>query len=400
MKRTILYISYDGMLEPLGQSQVLSYQERLTDEFEIHILSYEKSSDESLRKHIIERFKGAGLHWHPLKYHKNPAGLSTAVDIAHGLLKAFFIARNYKVDIIHARSYVPAVIALGLKKVLGVKFLFDMRGFWVDERVDGGLWKQNSYIYKLSKWFESKFLLNADFIISLTHAAVREIKKFPYLADHSLRISVIPTCADLSRFKLANLPKDSFNNKFILGYVGSIGTWYNFDAVIEAFKELRLQQPRSKLLIVNQNENELISSMVAKADIASEFFEIIKATHHEIPTLMQEMSAGIFFIKPLFSKQASAPTKLGEYLGCGIPCLSNKGVGDMTHILEGENVGIAVADFNNRSLRTGISQIIKLSKEPGISERCSAVSKKYFSLDKGVSDLRRIYIQLTVTNNA
>ena len=30
--------------------------------------------------------------------------------------------------------------------------------------------------------------------------------------------------------------------------------------------------------IVNQNENELISSMVAKADIASEFFEIIKAT--------------------------------------------------------------------------------------------------------------------------
>ena len=41
----LLYISYDGMLEPLGQSQVIAYLERLTDLARIHIVSFEKPAD-------------------------------------------------------------------------------------------------------------------------------------------------------------------------------------------------------------------------------------------------------------------------------------------------------------------------------------------------------------------
>ena len=41
----ILYISYDGMLEPLGQSQVLSYLEGLAITNEIYLISFEKPND-------------------------------------------------------------------------------------------------------------------------------------------------------------------------------------------------------------------------------------------------------------------------------------------------------------------------------------------------------------------
>ena len=41
----VLYITYDGMLEPLGQSQILAYQEHLAKGRSIHILSFEKSKD-------------------------------------------------------------------------------------------------------------------------------------------------------------------------------------------------------------------------------------------------------------------------------------------------------------------------------------------------------------------
>jgi hypothetical protein len=34
---------------------------------------------------------------------------------------------------------------------------------------------------------------------------------------------------------------------------------------------------------------------------------------------MNSMNAGVFFINPFYSKIASAPTKLGEFLGCGVP---------------------------------------------------------------------------------
>ena len=43
--RSILYISYDGMLEPLGQSQVLAYLKWLAVGRSIHLVSYEKQND-------------------------------------------------------------------------------------------------------------------------------------------------------------------------------------------------------------------------------------------------------------------------------------------------------------------------------------------------------------------
>ena len=40
----ILYLSYDGMTDPLGQSQVLPYLTNLDNDREIHIISCEKAS--------------------------------------------------------------------------------------------------------------------------------------------------------------------------------------------------------------------------------------------------------------------------------------------------------------------------------------------------------------------
>ena len=81
MSRGILYVAYDGMLEPLGQSQVLCYLERLARTQSIHLLSFEKSEDwEDVqeREAIAGRIKAAGIHWHPCRYHKRPSAAATA----------------------------------------------------------------------------------------------------------------------------------------------------------------------------------------------------------------------------------------------------------------------------------------------------------------------------------
>ena len=40
----VLYISYDGISEPLGQSQIISYLKKLSHENDIHLITYEKKS--------------------------------------------------------------------------------------------------------------------------------------------------------------------------------------------------------------------------------------------------------------------------------------------------------------------------------------------------------------------
>jgi glycosyltransferase involved in cell wall biosynthesis len=398
LRQGVLYISYDGMLEPLGQSQVLAYQERLAASNPVHLLSFEKPedwADEAARSIVAQRMKAAGIHWHPRRYHKRPSALATAYDILVGIITGLWVILRYRVRVVHARSYVAGVMALVLKRLTGIKFVFDMRGFWADERVDGGLWPRSGRMFRVAKWFERRFLLAADHVISLTHAAVREMEKFPYLQHGVPPVTVIPTCADLDRFRPEKQVDRS--NGFVLGYVGSAGTWYQFDAVVACFAALLKQRPDARFLIVNRGEHEYIREQLIAGGVPLDLVEIRAASHAEVPMLMGRMNAGVFFIKPVFSKQASAPTKLGEFLGCGIPCLANRGVGDMAEILEGENVGIAVDGVSPKALQAGLARLLELVEAPDITERCVAVARQYFSLEEGIRSYKNVYRMLIET---
>ncbi|WP_108647140.1 glycosyltransferase family 4 protein [Polynucleobacter rarus] len=380
------------MLEPLGQSQVMSYLKGLSKEHIIHLISFEKTEDWKKnieRSEILRDIQDHNIVWHPLKYHKRPSAFATFWDIFCGSLLGLYLIIRYQLKIVHARSYVPSVMALILKKISRVKYIFDMRGFWADERLDGGLWKRESKLFRVAKHFERLFLLSADHVVSLTYAAVREVEKFQYLKNNLPPMTVIPTCANLDLFK----PQDvkQLNDSFTLGYVGSVGTWYLFKEVISAFKQLLEINPNAKFLIVNKGEHEYIQELLRKESLPKESIKLISAKHSEIPQLMSQMDAGIFFIKPTFSKQASAPTKLAEFLGCGIPCLSNSGVGDMALILETNRVGVAIKSFENETIKNGLECLLELKKQSDIQERCRNVALTNFSLKDGTKAYKKIY---------
>ena len=129
------------------------------------------------------RLHSAGIAWTALKYHKAPSVISTALDIVIGLVLALYVSSKRRPQIVHARSYIPALIALVLKSLTGARFVFDMRGFWADERVDGGLWSLNKPIFKqVYRYFKRKeleFFKNADYTVSLTHNGRNEILNWP-----------------------------------------------------------------------------------------------------------------------------------------------------------------------------------------------------------------------------
>jgi len=395
----LLYLAYDGMLEPLGQSQVLAYLERLAADRPIHLLSFEKPQDwaDVDRRHALAaRIAAADIHWHPRRYHKRPSALATAWDILVGIASGLWLVLRHRIGIVHARSYVPAVMALALKRPTGAKFVFDMRGFWADERVDGGLWPRDGRMYRVAKWFERRFLLGSDHVVSLTHAAVGEMQRFDYLQGRMPPVTVIPTCADLARFRPRPRPLGA-GDAFTLGYVGSAGTWYLFDAVVACFARLRQLRPDSRLRVVNRHEHDYIRQRLAAGGADLDAVDLLSAGHDQVPEEMARMDAGIFFIKPVFSKQASAPTKLGEFLGCGIPCLSNTGVGDMAQVLEGENVGVAIDAFDPATLDTGLQRLLALAADPATADRCVAAAHKHFSLHQGVVLYQSVYQKLAST---
>ena len=168
-----------------------------------------------------------------------------------------------------------------------------------------------------------------------------------------------------------------------------------FDEVAVCFAVLLRMRPDTLFLIVNRGEHAYIRERLAVAGVSDAAVELISATPDEMPHQIVRMDASIYFTKPVFSKQAMAPTKLAELLGCGVPCLGNAGVGDMAEVLEGEGVGVALRTFDQDSMVAGLERLLALTADPFTAERCVAAAKKHFSLDEGVKRYQSIYERIS-----
>jgi glycosyltransferase involved in cell wall biosynthesis len=393
----ILYITYDGLLEPLGQSQVFQYLKRLAPGREICILSFEKPDDlkdTERRSRVAQEARQSKIKWIPLRYHSRPTVLATAFDIACGVMVAAWLRIRYGVRVVHARSYVPALIALALKRAFHCRFIFDMRGFWADERLEAQQWTADSMMYRLVKRCEASFLGSAEAIVSLTEAGEREIRNFAYLRDRELNLHVIPTCTNLEMFRLIEPTQPGINTRFTLGYVGCASARYAFDAVMQYFKILRSIRHDARMLVVNRGDHDYIRAMLIRHDIPPDAVELKSSNFEQMALEMSRMDAAVFFAEPTYAKRAMSPTRFGEFLACGLPCVTNSGIGDVKSIVENERVGVVLRDLSQEELRRGVEGILQLAITPGIRGRCRAAAVKRYSLDQGVSAYAQIYDSL------
>ena len=391
----VLYVTYDGLTEPLAQSQVLEYLVRLAANHEISLVSFEKPAlwrPEEVEP-LRERLDRHGIRWTPLRYHKRPVLLATAWDVARGIVTALRIARGRRVEILHVRSYVPAAIGVAVKALTGAELLFDMRGFWIDERADIGQWSRSSWVYRAVKRLEGRFLRTSDTVVSLTERGVEVMREWPAAREASPTFRVIPTCADLERFRPLPAPAGE-EGGLTLAMVGSVTGWYLLDPMMRFFASVLRLRPDARLLVLNRGAHNEVGAALAAAGVADNRVTLKAVDFAEVPTALAGVRAGVFFIRPSFSKQASSPTKMAELLGCGIACVSNSGVGDLEAVLRGERVGVVVDTFEDETLDAAAAELLELLEDPELSERCRSTALRLYSVEAGVGAYDTIYREL------
>lgn len=400
MALNVLYISYDGVIDPLGQSQVLPYLTGLAKGGnEFTLISFEKKNrlkDKEKIKKLKAELSQNKIHWKALRYHKSPPVLSTLYDFLRGITICLFLIKKGQISFVHVRSYVPALMALLIKKMFAILYIFDMRGFWVDERVEGNLWKANGILYKTAKYLEKRLLINAEKIIVLTQNMKTEIQNFDFLKNRSDFLSVIPTCVDLNRFDYKKSEINSPTLETFLVYSGSLGTVYLIDEMLRFYSYLKKVFPYMKFKILTHSPKELIHATSNKLGIQAENIIIKQVDYENMATELNKSNLGIAFYKPTYSAMGRAPTKLGEYLACGIPVIVNAGVGDLDGLIRKERIGVTVESFSDLSIQQAIADLKKLIEEnDSLKERCKNVAKQYFSLDDGIKKYSKIYKTLT-----
>jgi glycosyltransferase involved in cell wall biosynthesis len=105
---------------------------------------------------------------------------------------------------------------------------------------------------------------------------------------------------------------------------------------------------------------------------------------------------GFFFIPPVYSKVASSPTKLGEFLSSGIPVITGHSIGDVDQLIIDNQIGYIVKDYSETEYKNAINYVtgMILKDKDNLSERCLKVADDYFSLEKGIEKYNEIYIKL------
>jgi len=401
----VLYITYDGLTDDIGQSQILPYLNGCADAgHSLTIISFEKRERFAASGECVLRScERRGMNWQPQRFRSNPPLLSKWLDVRTMLKAAERAASETKFDLVHARSYPAASVGLSLKRQSGLKLLFDMRGFWPDQRREGGRWRPGSPIGELLfrswKSKEVQILAAADHVITLTEQAKSIVEAW---GRGSAPISVVPCCADFNVYRVAR-ESDRLNARRelgisdgapVIGYLGSLGTVYRLHDHLRLFVALRQQIATATMLFVSRSDAASILS-VAKLhslEIGPHDLRVVSGSRDEVSQWISAMDVGTCFCTPSFSSAGISATKLAEYLACGVPVIGNRHVGDTERILGEVNGGSLVSDFSDRSIKSATEALIHLlgTDRQALRER----ARPLLDLPRAISAYNSIYDEI------
>lgn len=412
--KNVLYISYNGMLDPLGQSQVIPYLKELSRAgVRFTLLSFEREqafgSDGDERCQLLRReLSQFGIEWHYLRYHQKPSIPATAYDVAMGIRLARRLVKSNQIQMVHARAHIPAVIALALKRRFGVKIIFDVRGLMAEEYIDAGHWKSRSVAARSTKVMERRVMRATDGVVTLTNALWETMKRWPVLRGRSLVHETIPCCIDRELFRFDTQARMErrrelgVDGRMVLVYSGSIGGWYMTDEMAAFFAVLKQKRKDAFFLWLTTGPREIVDQAMSKQGIEAENYAVRRVSSRDVSSFLSAADAGIAFYLPGSSRLGTSPVKVSEYLACGMPTVINAGIGDCDDLILRERVGALVGDFTAAEYAKAISVIEEQTRHPEETrQRTRAVAEKLFDLQRvGATRYARLYERVLEENPA
>ena len=403
----ILYLSYDGLTDPLGPSQVLAYLKPLAAlGHRITLVTFEKPERTAKeRAAMATECRAAGIQWHPQTYTKRPPILSTLKDLAVMRRVALDLHRLTPFEIVHCRSYPPALVGQAIQK-RGAKLLFDMRGFWADERAEAGLWRIDhpmfGAVFRFFKRKEAELLRTADHIVSLTEVGKRTILGWRGGATNP-PVTVIPCCIDATAFPPidASLRAEARADLGIAPdarvavALGSLTGWYRLDRMMELFAVQLRRAPQARFLFVTREDPARIHAAARAAGVAEQALIIRSARREEVPGLVAAADYGLLFGTEGTSALARSPVKLGEYMAMDLPVITDRVIGDVAQIIEESGAGVLVERFDEQAFVEAIDLLEQSRPE---MDRWHAAFRRWFSLPAGVKRYDAIYAALAGRN--
>ncbi|MFZ5605961.1 MAG: glycosyltransferase family 4 protein [Pseudomonadota bacterium] len=390
-----LYLTRNGLLEPLGQSQVLAYLRGLARDYRVTLITYEKDNDRTDAARMAAmraECERLGIRWLPQRFRSWPKVIAPALSMLRMAWLAYREIHTQGVRLIHARSYIPAAVALLVSRLTGVPFIFDMRALWPEELITAGRLRRGSLLHRVMVAAERACLRRAGAVVSLTQAAVEYLERTYPAEMAGQRVVVIPTCADLERFK----PAPAQPERRVIGCLGTVlSGWFRLDWLAGFLAVAAAHDPEAVFQITTRDDAAQVRAALDPDGRLGDRLRIAPSVPDLVPQVLQAQTASVMFFTDGLGKLGSSPTRMGEILGCGRPVVANEGVGDAARIIREHHVGVLVQGPEPAAMAAAWGDLQALLCDPQLAARCRAAAEQVFSLESGTVAYQRLYAQLT-----
>ncbi|MCA1572882.1 MAG: hypothetical protein LC798_21840 [Chloroflexi bacterium] len=365
----LTYLSVDSVSQGVGLSQVVRYVERVANRgVDVTLHSFEQGAPSA---DVAARLSAAGVRWRPHRFRVSGAG-GGVLRVAHG---GALIARA---GLVHARSDMAAASALVTRRPAWV---WDLRGFWREQRMALGLISPGSRPERVMRQVEAASAKSCTGIVTLTRAAI-DVLRERFGDDVADKARVITTCVDLDLFSQSPLPE---RPPVRLLLAGTLNGLYDVPTMFRLVGRLRARCA---------TELTVLSPEPTPWD--SEFLHQGVRPRRALPTAMPEeirsSHAGLSVLRDVgVSNRAATPTKLGEFLASGRPVIVNAGVGDMDELPPAHDCGVVLHDRSDDAVDEAADDLLRLLTDPETPSRCRALAAEHFDVERGVDQLLAVY---------
>jgi glycosyltransferase involved in cell wall biosynthesis len=402
-----LYVSQTGMTEPLGRSQVIPYLKGLARAgWHIDLVASEPAaaSDDAIAA-VTAELGDARIGYRSTRRSPSHALAVKVAESARAFLRLVARALATQPRIVHARSYVPGAVAHLVTTVTPrSRFLFDCRGLLGDEYVDFGHWRRDSFNYRLLKRVERRLFAKADGVVVLTDRLRRWLVDEARFVPPSHPVEVIPCCVDLEQFRFDEAARARARaalgaaDRLVVAYSGTLGAWYCEAEMAELFAAVRRRRPALFAVFTRSPSDRLQKELRARG-VSDGDVVVRSATQAEMPGWLSSADVGISFAEPRFSKIASSPVKVAEYLALGVPLVVNRGVGDQDELARRYPESLIDAGLMGpRELDAAAARLAALpplDEDAAARARHRAVAVERFALEGvGIARYRDLYARM------
>ena len=365
------------------------------------VLSFEKPARFSAGGQMLAaRLREEGIEWRPLRFSQGAAG--KAWDLLRMYATALWLGWRRRILIAHCRGHLAAQVGYLLKRVLGMRLLFDFRGLWVDERVDKGSWdiarRSDRWAHALFKRMERRLVRASDHIVVLTHAVIPVLQAMGALRE---RITVIPCCADFNHFTVADaaaraaarqrlgLPMDGT----VVCYLGSMGRMYMTEQFLD-FAEAAVEcEQASAVLCITPDLLGIERAFESRRWTERAIPHVaVAARRDQVPGMLAAADVLVSFFLPTPARLGTSPTKMAECFAQGIPMVTNPGVGDVAELLQSMSGGLLVDASDSRAIRQAAQRLQDVASVGG--DRLRAASRPLLGLEHANAQYQSVYQML------